>query len=296
MTDARATLQGFVAIALWSSLATLTAVAGPIPPFQLAAMTFAIGALTGLIHAHLGSEHLPPLAAVPAPALLLGVGGLLGYHVAYFFALQTAPPLEANLVNYLWPLLIVLFSGMLPARVGGRPLRWWHVAGAITGLAGTALALIDPSRPLYLVGNELGFSAALLAAVIWAAYSVASRLFAGVPSSALVVCCAATSGAALLLHLALETTRWPPSLSGWATVAAMGAGPVGLAFFYWDRAMKHGDMRLVGVAAYATPLLSTALLAASGLGAVTPHLWLAAVLVTTGALICALPDRSADRR
>lgn len=293
MSTAGATLQGLAAILLWSSLASLTAVVGPIPPFELAALTFAIGTLAGFAHAKLTGGRLPRLADIPVSALLLGVGGLLGYHVAYFFALQTAPTIEANLVNYLWPLLIVLFSGLLPARAGGRLLRWWHIAGALTGFAGTILALVDPARALSFAQGGLGFLAAFAAAVIWAAYSVASRLFAKVPSTALIACCAATSFGALLLHLALETTRWPSNATAWLVIAVMGLGPVGLAFYLWDGAMKHGNLRLVGIAAYATPLLSTALLAVTGLATAGPRLWIAALLVTGGALIAALGDRAA---
>lgn len=291
MGSTSATGQGLAAILLWSSLASLTAVAGPVPPFQLAAMTFAVGTMAGVLHGWIAGEGLPRLAEIPLPALALGVGGLLGYHVAYFFALQNAPTVEANLVNYLWPLLIVLFSGLLPARAGGRPLQWWHIAGAATGFAGTVLALVDPERPLSFAHGAAGFVAAFAAAVIWASYSVASRLFSTVPSTALVVCCAATSIGALALHLMIEGTRWPAGPAGWLALLVMGLGPVGLAFYLWDGAMKHGNLRLVGVAAYATPLLSTALLSLTGLGTAGPRLWLAAGLVTAGALIAALGDR-----
>lgn len=285
------TLQGFAAIILWSSLASLTALVGPVPPFLLASLTFAFGTLAGAAHARMVGVRLLAPSEIPLTALLLGVGGLLGYHVAYFFALQTAPRVEANLINYLWPLLIVVFSAFLPAHAGARRLRWWHVAGALSGFAGSGLALVDPERPFVLHGEWPGLAAALAAAVIWAGYSVASRLFAAVPSSALVTCCAFTSAGALLFHLVLETTHWPQGVYGWATVAVMGLGPVGLAFNLWDKAVKYGDLRLVGIAAYATPLLSTGLLAATGLASAGPRLWVAALLVSAGAAIAAFGDR-----
>jgi drug/metabolite transporter (DMT)-like permease len=181
----------------------------------------------------------------------------------------------------------VVFAGLLPVRVGGRPLRWWHVAGALLGLAGTMLVLINTGVGLSFSGAGSGYAAAVAGAVIWSSYSVASRLFQAVPSTAVTASCAATALGALILHLVSETTEVPKSPAAWAAVVAMGVGPVGLAFYLWDRGMKQGEIRLLGVASYTTPLLSTALLALLGLGTAGPALWLAALLVTAGALLAA---------
>ncbi|HXF53168.1 MAG TPA: EamA family transporter [Hyphomicrobiaceae bacterium] len=284
---ARATVEGFAALLLWSSLASLTALAAPMPPFELAAMTFAIGTLVGLVYARMSRQPLLGLKAMPVGALALGVYGLLGYHACYFYALQQAPPLEANLVNYLWPLLIVVFSGLLPARAGGKPLRWRHVAGALLGFGGTLLVLIEGGAELSFGGAGAGYAAALAGALIWSSYSVASRLFHAVPSTAVTASCGATALGAFVLHVFSETTVLPKDVVAWSAVLAMGLGPVGLAFYLWDRGMKQGELRLLGVASYATPLFSTALLALLGLGTAGPMLWLAALLVTAGALIAA---------
>lgn len=280
-------LQGLAAIALWSTLASLTALAGPVPPFQLAAMTFAAGAVAGTLAVALAGRPLALILAAPPGALALGVAGLLGYHGLYFFALQTAPAIEANVINYLWPLLIVLFSAFLPVRLGGRRLTIWHVAGASTAFAGALVAVAGPAAFAGAGGLGWGHAAALGAAVVWAAYSVASRFYADVPSSSVIAASALTALGAAAIHLAFETTRWPDTGTGWLVLLAMGVGPVGLAFTLWDGAVKHGDIRFIGVMSYATPLLSNALLAGLGLGQAGPLLWLAVVLVTLGALIAA---------
>ena len=262
----------------------LTTLAGPMPPFQLAALTFAIATLAGLALARVRGQSLNELRGVPAGAWLLGVYGLLTYHVCYFLALQRAPALEANLINYLWPLLIVVFSAGLPAASGGRRLGARSIAGAALGFGATAL-LLGMAATRGVGGIGIGHGAALAAAIVWSTYSVASRLYAAVPSLAVTGSCAATALGAGVLHLAFEPTVWPATPFAWAAVAAMGIGPVGLAFTLWDRAMKHGNMRLIGVASYATPLLSTLALAATGQAEATPTLWLAAALVSAGALL-----------
>jgi drug/metabolite transporter (DMT)-like permease len=282
----RATLAGLGAIGLWAALAALTVLSGKLPPLQLTAMAFSIGTVVGLISARLGGQSMSVLADVPASAWALGLFGLLGYHVVYFMALARAPALEASLIAYLWPLLIVIFAGLLPARAGGKPLTARHVIGALVGFAGTALVLADgKGQPNFGGGAALGYALALLAAFIWSSYSVASRLFRAVPTVAVTGFCAGTAIGAGLLHFMLETWVWPDGLRAWLAIGALGAGPLGLAFYLWDAGMKHGDMLRLGLASYTTPLLSTLVLWALGLGTLSPLLVMAAALVAAGAWI-----------
>ena len=280
---ARATAAGYGAVLLWALLAALTTLAGPLPPFQLTALAFTMSTLAGVVYAWLGRHSLAVLRDVPWAAWALGIGGLLGFHICYFLALRLAPPLEASLICYLWPLLIVLFVGLLPASAGGRRLCWQHLVGAGLGFAGTVLVLLQGSRRPGFDGAAAGYACALAAALIWAGYSVALRLYRNVPSIAVIGSCAGTAAGAALMHLLLETWVWPNGTAQWLAIAGLGLGPLGLAFYLWDDGMKHGDILRLGLASYATPLLSTMVLAVLGLGVVSPILAVAAALVTLGA-------------
>lgn len=287
----RATLIGLAAILMWSTLGLLTAMTGAdagvggrsIPPFQLNAMCFAISGLVALIV--LASQgRLRDVIATTPPALALSVLGLFGYHALYFTALRNAPAVEANLINYLWPLLIVVFSGLLP----GERLRWYHSLGALIGLAGAIVLLLgDGGVAGFDASFTLGYAAAVGAALVWSLYSVLSRLFAGVPTGAVAGACLITSALSLVCHLAFEATAWPTSSIGWVGVVGLGLFPVGFAFFVWDVGMKRGDVQVLGAAAYATPILSTLLLIAFGFGGFTWPVVAACVLVTLGAVIAA---------
>jgi drug/metabolite transporter (DMT)-like permease len=293
LSQTRAVAYGIAAIVLWSTMASLIALAGPIPPFQLAAITFAIGSVCGLAGLRLTRQPVAMAFSAPPGAILLGLAGLLGYHVLYFYALQTAPALEANVINYLWPLLIVMFSALLPAVAGGKRLTWSHVLGALTGFAGALIGLgssAGETGVIDVVHTALenagpGHLAALGAAITWAAYSVASRLFKGVPSASVVGNCVLTAIGAAAIHSAVETTAWPLTGFQWSLVIAMGVGPAGIAFTLWDQAVKHGDIRVIGVVSYATPLLSSGLLTALGFGHADPLMGLAVLLVTLGAVL-----------
>jgi drug/metabolite transporter (DMT)-like permease len=281
MSPRTATLIGLTAILMWSLLSVLTVATGKVPPFQLAAMTFAIGALVGALTWIGRGEALKALRQPPV-AWVVGVGGLFGYHALYFVALRFAPPAEAGLLNYLWPLLIVLFSSLLP----GERLAPHHVIGAILGLVGTMLLLAGGTTG-FAPGQVPGLIAAFVAAFVWATYSVLSRRLKSVPTDAVAVFCAATALLAALVHGLVETTMWPETTTQWLSVVALGIGPVGAAFYTWDIGMKRGDIRVLGAASYATPLLSTGFLVLAGFAKASANIAVAAVLIAGGGLIAA---------
>lgn len=278
---ARATLVGGTAVLMWATLAPLTILAGPVPPFLLVALTFAVGAAVGMAwQVARGDAPLRHLRQSPR-AWAIGVGGLFGYHFAYFAAFGMAPAVEVNLINYLWPLLIVLFSALLP----GERLRPWHVAGTLAGLAGTVLLVTRGGSVAPSAANVPGYLLALTAAVLWAAYSVLRRRFGEAPTEAVAGFCLATAVLAAICHLLLETTVWPADAAAWAAVLALGLGPVGAAFFVWDHGVRQGDIRALGALSYATPLLSTVLLIALGMAPGHWTVWIACALIAGGSVL-----------
>ena len=280
MSSFQATLIGFSAILMWSLLALLTVASGTVPAFQLAAMTFAIGGVIGAAWVT-WSGAWGALRQSPK-AWALGVGGLFGYHALYFLSLRLAPPAEAGLVNYMWPLLIVLFSGLLP----GERLRWYSVAGAVIGFIGTVVLFIGKGFALT-PGAGAGYLAAFLAAFVWSGYSVLSRRFAAVPTAVVAGYCLATAALATVSHLAFETTVWPQDAEQWEAIIALGVGPVGAAFYAWDIGVKRGDICLLGVSSYAAPVLSTLFLVLAGFAEARVTLALAALLIAGGGLLAA---------
>jgi drug/metabolite transporter (DMT)-like permease len=278
-----ATIVGLGAVALWSLLALFTAATGTVPPFQLAAMTFAIGGTVGVLSWIMRPSAVAALRQ-PPPVWALGIGGLFGYHALYFAALRLAPPAEAGLINYLWPLLIVLFSALLP----GERLKAAHVIGALLGFAGVIVLVSGRADLDMRAEHGLGYLCAFAGAFVWSGYSVLSRRFGSVPTDAVAGFCLATSALSLVCHLAFETTVWPATATEWLALAALGIGPVGAAFYLWDVGVKRGDIRLLGVGSYAAPLLSTLFLVLAGYAEPTAALALACALIVAGALAATL--------
>jgi len=292
MTRATATATGFVAVLLWALLALFTVGAAPVPPLQLNAICFAIGGAIGLgwIAA---TGQWAALKRVSLGVYAFGTAGLFGYHFLYFSALRAAPPAEAGLIAYLWPLLIVLFSGLLP----GETLRAGHLVGALMAFGGAAW-VIGGGEGFGSGGAEAatGYLLATGCALTWSSYSVLSRRLAEVPTASVAVFCLASGVLSALAHPFFEETAWPADATGWASAVALGLGPVGLAFYVWDIGVKRGDIQMLGIASYAAPLLSTLALIGAGIAAPGWHLIGAALLISGGALIAARAARRGDGR
>ena len=276
----RATIIGTIAILLWALLALFTTWAKGIPPFQLLTLTFFIAFVSGFILlACKGKSSFKSLKQKPI-VWIVSVGGLFGYHLFYFIALHNAPAVEASLIAYLWPLLIVFFSALLP----GEKLYWFHVAGTLIGLAGAVLIVTKGQSLSWNTDHYMGYLAAIACALTWSGYSVLNRKFKEVPSDAVTGFCGATALLGLVFHLGTET--WvPPTETQWLAILALGLGPVGLAFFVWDYGTKHGEIQVLGALSYGAPLLSTLLLVAVGLAQASWTIAIACLLIVGGALL-----------
>ncbi len=281
MTRGKATAIGFTAVLMWALLALLTIGSSPVPPLMLNALCFGIGGGLGLIWIATGAGF-GVLRGVSWKVYAFGTAGLFLYHFLYFTAFRIAPFAETGLIAYLWPLFIVLLSGLLP----GERLGLLHVLGALVAFGGVALLVLGTSAGAGEI-PVLGLGLAFVCALTWACYSVLSRRLGAVPTESVVVFCLATSALSLAAHWQLETTVWPVGVAGWASVLGLGIGPVGLAFFAWDVGMKKGDIQLLGVASYASPVLSTLALVLAGRADPSIRLALAAALITGGALLAA---------
>ena len=267
-----ANLYALGAIARWATLATLGLSLKHLPPFLLTGVALVIGSVP--------AWPLFKQWKVPAGTLALGIYGLFGFHFLLFIALRIAPPVEANLVNYLWPLLIVVLA---PVILPGLRLTALHVVAALVGFAGAAIAILGANPGGVGGGWSWGYLLALGSAFIWSTYSLMTRRVAAFPTAAIGLFGLVSGMLSLLCHYALEP-RVTVSTQDWILLAAMGLGPLGAAFFLWDKALKLGDARQIGILSYITPLASTALLMAVTGRPLTWSIALAAVMIIGAAV------------
>jgi drug/metabolite transporter (DMT)-like permease len=276
-----ATLIGGTAVVMWATLASLAVATGELPPFEVTAIALGLGACVGLaITAVRGRLRL---LVQPWPVYGVGIAGIFLYHALYFAAVRNAPPAEASLVAYLWPLLIVLLSALLP----GERLTVWHVIGGLLGFAGAAVLILGKSSGERMAGAWLGDLMALACAFTWSTYSVMSRRMKAAPTEVVAGYCAISALLAFVCHRLFETTAWPGGPLAWAAIVTLGVFPLGLGFYTWDYGVKNGDIQMLGVASYGAPLGSTVLLVLLGFAAPTGALAIAAALIVGGAVVSA---------
>ena len=279
-SSSNSTLLALAAIALWSSLAVLGTLLSHIPPFLLTGIALLVGSVP--------AWPFYRQWRVTWSALALGVYGLFGYHFLLFMALRYAPAVEANLVNYLWPLGIVL---MAPLFLPGVRLTATHFIAACAGFLGAAVAILGDSWFAGGLGDKgfaWGYVLAAVAAFVWASYSLMGRRMSlagrGFPTTAIGLFGVVSGVLSLLCHALLESPV-TLSLRDWLLVTIMGLGPLGAAFFLWDAALKNGDARKIGILSYLTPLASTVLLMVATGRPLTWGIGLATVLILGAAAL-----------
>ena len=273
----KADLLTLGAILLWASLASLVTLLSDVPPFLLTGIGLIIGALISIPSIRFGIQPWK----VPVKTLLLGVYGLFGYHFMLFLALQTAPAVEANLVNYLWPLLIVLLSPLFTKTLS---LNFRYVLAATSGFAGAVMAITYNGSGFSSSSLQVGYLFALAAAVIWATYSLGTQKVPSFKTSAIGLFALVSGVLAIGAHFLFEPAT-AISSGDWLLLIVLGAGPLGGAFYLWDAALKIGDPRRIGLLAFLTPLLSTVLLIVISGQALNWQLLLATGLIVGGALL-----------
>ena len=268
-------LSALAAVVLWSSLAALATLLPDIPPFLKTGIGLLIGSLLALPLAKFDLRKL----RVSWKTLALGVYGLFGYHAALFLALQTAPSVQANLVNYLWPLLIVVLA---PIFIRGSRLSMRIILAAIVGFTGAAVAVLSGAAASG--GFEIGYLFALIAAIVWATYSLGTKIVKPFATASVGLFALVAGALAIGAHFLFEPAV-NIQMSEWILLLVLGIGPLGAAFYFWDFAIKQGNPQQIGLLSFATPLLSTTLLLIVNREPLSTWLALSAGLITIGALL-----------
>jgi len=266
-------------VLVWSSLSILTDNLQAVPSFFALSIAFATSGLLSLPFYRKYSRHLPTLA--------VGIVGIFGFHALFFFALKLAPPIEATILVDIWPLLIILLTPLLLPQF---KLRLRHYISMTLGLAGSLLIISGGSLALsteYMVGYAL----ALFAGLIWAAYSLFNKVLPDFHPATIGLFCLAASVGSFIIHIFLEPPA-TPTTTEYLWMILMGAGPLGSAFYTWNRALREGDPRVIGALSFLIPLLSAVWLILFGNHKLYAITLLAMIIIVAASVIGSLEKKS----
>jgi drug/metabolite transporter (DMT)-like permease len=266
-------IYSFSAIIIWSTLAILGFYTKNVPSLQLLAIALTTSGLSSLV--------IIKEFNVPLKTLLIGVGGIFGYHYFIFTSYKFAPIVEANLLNYLWPLLIVFLS---PVLLKKYKLRSHHIVGTLLGFTG-AFLIFTGGRISFDFKYLPGYLLATIAAIIWSLYSLMMKRIEHFPTSVIGLFCLISGVLSFIIMFITGQSFYYPSSTEWVSMILLGVGPMGLAFFLWDKALKEGDPRIVGSLSYLTPFVSTLWLVILGGLELNLISSLAMILLVFGSLI-----------
>lgn len=186
-------------------------------------------------------------------ALMLGIWGIFLYHYVYYKAMDNAPLAEATILATTWSFWIVVFSSIMREK----RVRPGVVVVGIVGMIGAAL-VISSGRELSFDASYLfGYALALGCGFIWSSFSVLlPRVQCEEDPMPLFTILAALFSAVPYM---LTGPHAMPSTGAMLSVVYLGAVPLALSFYLWQKAVNTGDLSRIGFLSYLTTPLAVLL-------------------------------------
>lgn len=273
----KGTAAGIMAVLLWSSAASFIAAAKGVTPFLYYATEMLIGFfIFSLRWMWARYDPRPEFRKVPWWYLLVGIMGVAFQGVAWVAAIQYAPPMEALLFIYQWPMLVVVFTALILKQ----PLKKYHYVALGFGVAGILTVLVGRGLDLGKFSLSIGDVYGLIAALTWSIFSAVSARNPQVGPNSL--------GLILLTGGMVNTLIWIfglgmpiPPLHGYL-VCVVASFVIMPGYMFWDYGVKNGDTRFIGFASFLIPVFSSIMLIIAGQAAFNSYILLALLIVMTG--------------
>lgn len=274
-------ILGMITIICWGSIATFGNLLIHLPPFYVLGMSFFFGAIPALFK----PRELFPSWKVS----IWGISGYFGYHFFLFYSFRFAPAIEANLINYLWPVIMVILT---PVFFKNERLRSYHIIGAAFSVVGSVIMMMGKNDEMSFDSMK-GYLLALGAALTWPIYTIGKKAMGPISIWAVGGFCLGSSVLCFITHAVIEPRVVLQGHDAWM-LFVMGVGPFGVAFYFWDMALRKGDPKTIGALAYLTPVISTVNLVIFGNQNLSSTTLVAMLLIIGGAstgLLDFLPRR-----
>ncbi len=252
---AHATKIGATGLVLWAFAAFFNSQLSAVPVFEILTIALGIGFLSGLARV----VFLKSWSQLKQPIwlYLLGFIGVFGNELLYVSAFKFAPASHIILINYLWPILVVILAGI----VFKQTFSWRYFGAALLGFGSVAIFLLK--NEAMLAQYWIGYLFAFFAACCWCLYVLMYRASRTMTAEMLTCYCGMGFILSLFIHLQTETFYLP---SQWEWISLIWLGGIGMciAFNFWNFGIKNGNIKLLSVLSYNNIILSSCILTLFG--------------------------------
>jgi len=285
-----ATLLGLGALFMWAVEPLLVTDIKHIPIFQLLTIIFSSSFAVTSIRTTINGNWHTILKQSPF-TVFIGILGVCGSDYAYIKATQLASVAHVDLIDYLWPCFAIFFSSFMPKERVTLP----HLIGAGISIFGI-YTLLGAGEGITSLKIEFiyGYALALFGAFLWGGYTVFTRYMVNTPSDMIGIYCGFGALISLILHLTTET-HVPLSGAEYASPILFGIMGAGIAYQFWDYAVKHGNLVFLSICTYASRSSGVFLLVLFGKEPFSNNLIIACVLTTLGAIVSNLDMQAFNR-
>ncbi len=188
----------------------------------------------------------------PADYLYMAFLGVLGsfvYYVLLYGAFGIAKAQEVFVINYLWPVLIVIFAVFILKE----PLTLLKIISFLLSFIGVVVIVTKGNITSIVFSNLKGDLLAFFGAVSFALFSVLGKN-AKYDETVAVFIYFLSSFAASLLFIPFSTIRHLDfSIVFWLVINGVFAN--GISYIFWFYALKKGNIHIVSNAVYMTPFV-----------------------------------------
>lgn len=205
--------------------------------------------------------------------------------LSLYFSDGGTQTMEVGMVNYLWPTITIVFAILF----NGQKARWWIAPGAVLSFCGIYWILGNGQIAIdsfveHIQLNPVSYILALGSALTWSAFSSMTRAWSKGENISTVV---------FFFDILIFGSFWAMGVGGSPEITlfgvlnvVLGGLAMGFAYAAWTHGMSYGNITVLAIASYFTPVLSC-LFASVWIGAeLTLSFWQGVAMVVTGSLLC----------
>ena len=278
------TLIGILAPLGWSLIPLISFYLNSINPILLTSIVLFIFFLIDLLRQLITKSFQNPFN-IPLNYYLLGIVGITGFHIFYFSALQLAPIIIVFLIINLAGILNIIYSKLFY----NIKIRYKHIAAILINFSAIILIIFSKSIDKFEKNHLIGYCFAFLAANCWSFYTVKNKSYIDIPIGNIIYICFLSAIITLLIYFLQHGFEFPIiNLNDFVILILLAIYPIGYSIFFWIYGVKYGDIRILSIFSYLSPILGSLWLIIAGIEAFHWYIIISLTMIVISGLILKL--------